>query len=259
MSGTGITHARFAALRVKDAVVDRLRDATGERPSVDTEAPDLRLNLALRKGVAQLSVDLGGGSLHRRGWRRSQGEAPLKETLAAAVLLRGGWPALHAQGGGLLDPMCGSGTLLIEGAAMAADLAPGLLRHGAELPSRWRGFDVPLWQRLLDDARARDRTATLRPIFFGSDDDPAAIRAAMVNAAAAGFAELIHFERRGIEALATPPVAPGLVVSNPPYDARLAADPALYRGIGDALRRAVPQWHAALLCGDEELVFKRIV
>ena len=255
LSGTGLTHARFAAQRVKDAVVDQVREATGERPSVDTDAPDLRLNLALRKGVATLSVDLGGGSLHRRGWRRGQGEAPLKETLAAAVLLRGDWPQRYAAGGALLDPMCGSGTLLIEGAAMAADRAPGLGRFGDAAPSRWRQFDAGLWQSLLEQARQRDRTAGLEPRFFGSDSDAAAVHMAMANAAAAGFADCIHFDRRAIDALATPPAASGLVVANPPYDARLAADAALYRSLGEALRRAVPEWSAALLCGDEPLAF----
>src|SRR5690606_42100606 len=114
----------------KDAVVDAMRAHTGARPDVDVDAPDLRLNLVVRKGRAVLSVDLGGGPLHRRGWRRQQGEAPLKETLAAAVLLRGGWPKVAGEGGQLLDPMCGSGTLLIEGVLMAADVAPGLQRLG---------------------------------------------------------------------------------------------------------------------------------
>ncbi len=132
VSGEAITHARFAAQRVKDAVVDVFRAQGLERPSVDVDAPDLRLNLSLRKGRATLSVDLGGGPLHRRGWRASAHEAPLKENLAAAVLLRGGWPNLYAaEGGALLDPMCGSGTLLIEGALMAADVAPGLGRMQA--------------------------------------------------------------------------------------------------------------------------------
>src|SRR5690606_40423582 len=103
----------------------------------DVVSPDIRLNLVVRKGRAILSVDLGGGPLHRRGWRAAQGDAPLKENLAAAVLMRGGWPALYAEGGALLDPMCGSGTLLIEGALMAADVAPGLLRQGDAPPSRW--------------------------------------------------------------------------------------------------------------------------
>src|SRR5690606_39314931 len=115
---------------------DALRQATGARPDVDLEAPVVRLNLVVRKGRAIVSVDLGGGPLHRRGWRRAQGLAPLKENLAAAVLLRGGWPALHADGGALLDPMCGSGTLLFEGATMAADVAPGLRRHGVRPPDR---------------------------------------------------------------------------------------------------------------------------
>src|SRR5690606_3118651 len=147
-SGSAIPHARYAAQRVKDAGVDVLREATGARPDVDVAAPDLRLNLVVRKGRALLSIDLGGGPLHRRGWRGAQGEAPLKETLAAAVLMRGGWAGLYAQGGSLLDPMCGSGTLLIEGALMAADVAPGLLRHGDVAPSRWRGFDIDAWRAL---------------------------------------------------------------------------------------------------------------
>ncbi|HET6397718.1 MAG TPA: THUMP domain-containing protein, partial [Pseudoxanthomonas sp.] len=128
VSGEAITHARYAAQRVKDAVVDGFRARGLERPSVDVESPDLRLNLSLRKARAVLSVDLGGGPLHRRGWRAARHEAPLKENLAAGVLLRGGWPALYAEGGALLDPMCGSGTLLIEGALMAAGVAPGLGR-----------------------------------------------------------------------------------------------------------------------------------
>jgi len=321
VSGSAITHARYAAQRIKDAVVDVLRETSGARPDVDVESPDLRLNLVVRKGRALLSVDLGGGPLHRRGWRRSQGDAPLKENLATAVLLRGGWPKLYAEGGALLDPMCGSGTLVIEGALMAADVAPGLLRHGDVLPSRWRGFDADAWRALFDDATARERDgrAALRPVFDGSDLDPQAIRAARENAAAAGLRDAIRWEVRPVEQLevdflarhsrqsgrsfttaqsAGHPFAPGhfpgratakmdsrfrgndgaedpvtdgnmasaaqsaeagifrgLVACNPPYDARLAADPALYRTLGDALKRAVPEWRASLLCGDRELAF----
>ena len=264
VSGDAITHARYAAQRLKDAVVDALREATGARPDVDLEAPDVRLNLVVRKGRAIVSVDLGGGPLHRRGWRRAQGLAPLKENLAAAVLLRGGWPALHADGGALLDPMCGSGTLLIEGALMAADVAPGLLRHGDRPPSRWLGFDHDGWAALVDEALARERAgrAALRAVFDGRDADPEAIRAARENATAAGLRDAIRWEVRDI-AQPAPTADPqadagasrGLVVCNPPYDARLAADPALYRALGDALRGAVPGWRASLLCGDRELAF----
>ena len=262
VSGEAITHARYAAQRVKDAVVDTLRGPDGERPSVDLDNPDLRLNLVVRAnkaGVfkALLSVDLGGGPLHRRGWRLEQGEAPLKENLAAAVLLRGGWAQLYAEGGALLDPMCGSGTLLIEGALMAADVAPGLQRDGAALqtPSRWRGFDPLQWRALVDDAKNRAEVgrAALRPVFHGSDLDPHAIRAARANAERAGVLEAIGFVVRDVTVLPAMPEPRGLAVCNPPYDARLAADPALYRALGDALKTAAPGWKASLLCGDADL------
>ncbi|RDZ27833.1 bifunctional 23S rRNA (guanine(2069)-N(7))-methyltransferase RlmK/23S rRNA (guanine(2445)-N(2))-methyltransferase RlmL [Lysobacter silvisoli] len=258
VSGTAITHARYAAQRVKDAVVDTLRARTGARPDVDVDAPDVRLNLVVRKNRAIVSIDLGGGSLHRRGWRQKQGEAPLKENLAAAVLLRGGWPAVYAEGGALLDPMCGSGTLLIEGALMAADVAPGLLRHEGLPPTRWRGFDAALWRTLCEQARAREDAgrAALRPVFYGSDLDPHAIRAARDNEVMAGLAGVIQWQAAAVEQLQWPAdalPANGVAVCNPPYDARLAADPALYRALGNSLKRLVPQWRASLLCGDADL------
>ncbi|MDQ3618245.1 MAG: bifunctional 23S rRNA (guanine(2069)-N(7))-methyltransferase RlmK/23S rRNA (guanine(2445)-N(2))-methyltransferase RlmL [Pseudomonadota bacterium] len=261
VSGEAITHARYAAQRVKDAVVDVMRAASGARPDVDVEAPDVRINLVIRKGRAIVSIDLGGGSLHRRGWRQKQGEAPLKENLAAAVLLRGHWPQVYADGGALLDPMCGSGTLLIEGALMAADVAPGLLRHGVRPPTRWRGFDADAWSVLVDEARQRETVgrAALRPVFFGSDIDPHATRSARDNEVVAGLAGVIELKVASIGQLqkhaAETAQSPGLVVCNPPYDARLAADPALYRALGNALKAAVPTWRASLLCGDAELAY----
>ena len=257
VSGTAITHARFAAQRVKDAVVDRLRGQGLERPSVNVDFPDVRINLSLRKGRATISIDLGGGALHRRGWRLAQHEAPLKENLAAAVLLRAGWPKIHAEGGGLADPMCGSGTLLIEGALMAAAVAPGLLRHGSIPPSRWLGFDRAAWKALMAEAREREAAgrAALRPVFYGSDFDARAIAAARENADSAGVADVLRLEVRDVADMPALAQETGCVVCNPPYDERLAADSALYRRLGDALKGAVPQWKASLLCGNAELAF----
>ncbi len=256
VSGPVLTHERYVAQRIKDAIVDRMRAAHGVRPSVDVEAPDLRLNFVVRKGKGLLAIDLGGGALHRRGWRGSQGEAPLKENLAAAVLMRGAWPQVFKDGGALLDPMCGSGTLLIEGALMAADEAPGLQRWEGAAPSRWRGFDGALWRTLEREAHERaaaGRTHLARDIFFGADSDPRALQSAQANADRAGVSDWLRLDRRPVSALVAPGPARGLVVCNPPYDQRLAADPALYRELGDALRRAVPDWRASLLCGDDEL------
>ncbi|MFT4257524.1 MAG: bifunctional 23S rRNA (guanine(2069)-N(7))-methyltransferase RlmK/23S rRNA (guanine(2445)-N(2))-methyltransferase RlmL [Pseudoxanthomonas sp.] len=255
VSGDAITHSRFAAQRIKDAIVDQFRDSALPRPSVDVENPDVRINLSLRKGRATLSIDLSGGPMHRRGWRREQNEAPLKENLAAAVLMRGGWPQLYRDGGALLDPMCGSGTLLIEGALMAADVAPGLQRHGNVLPTRWLGFDAPSWRALFADATAREQAGrtTLKPVFFGSDLDPRAIRGAKENAVLAGLAGQLQFDTCDVAKLEPLPIERGLAVCNPPYDERLAADAALYRLLGDALKRTVPNWRASLLCGNPEL------
>ncbi|HHW4683598.1 MAG TPA: bifunctional 23S rRNA (guanine(2069)-N(7))-methyltransferase RlmK/23S rRNA (guanine(2445)-N(2))-methyltransferase RlmL, partial [Xylella sp.] len=271
VSGDVITHARYAAQRVKDAVVDTLRDAGVVRPSVDVQHPDVRLNLSLRKGRATLSVDLGGGALHHRGWRQAPHAALLKESLAAAVLLRAGWAGIYSEGDGLLDPMCGSGTLLIEGALMVADVAPGLFRYtdpsvmssvsvaerSVLLPSRWSGFDVAAWTALVADAqqRAKRGLAALRPVLRGSDIDPRALAAASANARSAGVQDAIEFVVSGIDVLPVMSQSRGVVVCNPPYDVRLAADQMLYQHLGAALRRAVPTWRAALLCGSTTLAF----
>lgn len=257
VSGSAVTHARYAAQRTKDAVVDRLRETVGARPDVDVESPDVRIDLVVRKGRAIVSIDLSGGGMHRRGWRRVQGEAPLKETLASAVLMRGDWPRRYREGGALLDPMCGSGTLLIEGALIAADVAPGLQRHAGGLPTRWKGFDAQAWATQVEEAtqRAQSGLAALRGCFVGRDVDPHAVHATRQNAQAAGVAEALELAVADVAALSVPGHATGLVACNPPYDARLAADAALYRSLGDALRRETPDWGASLLCGDAELAF----
>ena len=257
VSGSAVTHARYAAQRVKDAVVDRMREAAGDRPDVDVEAPDVRIDLVVRKGRAIVSIDLSGGGMHRRGWRRVQGEAPLKETLACAVLVRGDWARRYREGGALLDPMCGSGTLLIEGALIAADVAPGLQRHAGGQPTRWKGFDGAAWSMQVADAtqRAQAGRAALRACFIGRDVDPHAVHATRQNAQAVGVDAALDLAAGDVAALSVRGHATGLVACNPPYDARLAADAALYRALGDALRRETPNWGASVLCGNAELAF----
>lgn len=253
-----LTHSQFIAQRVKDAVVDQFRQQGGTRPGVDTDEPDVRLNLRLKRDRATLSIDLAGAPLHRRGWREMQGEAPLKENLAAAILLRARWPETYAAGGALLDPMCGSGTLLVEGAWMAADVAPGLYRDYYGFLG-WQQHDLALWRGLLDEARQRAEAGlrALRPCFFGSDADPRMIQTAKRNAQAAGVAGFLALEKRDVAHAAPPPgVASGLVVTNPPYGERLGERnemPALYHALGEALRTRFTGWRAAVLAGDAEL------
>ncbi len=253
-----ITHSRYGAQKVKDAVVDRLREISGRRPSVDTERPDLRLHAHLERGRAELSIDLSGESLHRRGYRLAGAEAPLKENLAAAILLRAGWPRVAGTGGALLDPMCGSGTLLIEGALMAADSAPGLGREYFGFTG-WLGHRPELWDGLLAEA-ARRRAAGLAelPPILGFDADARAIEAARANAGRAGLAAHIRIERRVLERLTAPPDAgaPGLVVANPPYGERLGDAEALgplYATLGARLREHFTGWRAAVFTGNPEL------
>ncbi|MGN2252653.1 bifunctional 23S rRNA (guanine(2069)-N(7))-methyltransferase RlmK/23S rRNA (guanine(2445)-N(2))-methyltransferase RlmL [Frateuria sp. GZRe12] len=253
-----LTHSQFIAQRVKDAVVDQFRQREGARPGVDTEEPDVRLNLRLKRDRATLSLDLAGSPLHRRGWREQQGEAPLKENLAAAMLLRARWPEVYAEGGALLDPMCGSGTLLIEGALMAADSAPGLRREYFGFLG-WKQHDIALWRGLLEEARQRAEAGlrNLRAAFFGSDADPRMVQTAKRNAQEAGVAGFLTLEKHDV-AHAAPPAGQtrGLVITNPPYGERLgdrAQMPQLYRALGDALRARFTGWRAAVLAGDAEL------
>ena len=257
----GISHSQFGALRVKDAIVDRFRARCGERPSVDREAPDLRVQAYLHQGQVTLSLDLTGQSLHLRGYRRLGSAAPLKENLAAAILLRAGWPELVAAGAALLDPLCGSGTLCIEGALIAADIAPGLGHRHWGLTG-WCGHEPATWETLLAEARERrvaglGRLAASGISIRGYDRDPAAIDAAQDNLARAGLAGRVHFECRELrEAAPGRADDQGLVVANPPYGERLgeAAElPGLYGLLGQVLRERFRGWRAAILTGNLEL------
>ncbi|MCC7198479.1 MAG: bifunctional 23S rRNA (guanine(2069)-N(7))-methyltransferase RlmK/23S rRNA (guanine(2445)-N(2))-methyltransferase RlmL [Gammaproteobacteria bacterium] len=253
---SAITHTQYGAQKTKDAVCDQFREKHGIRPSVDTAAPDLRINVHLDRDQATVSIDLAGESLHRRGYRARQVAAPLKENLAAAILLRAGWPAIAAAGGGFLDPMCGSGTLVIEAALIAGDVAPGLLRarHGFE---RWPGHDAGLWQRLkieADQRRARGKVAAGR--IRGYDRDSLAVRVALENAERAGLKGIVHFERREVTDLVEPNLPTGLVAVNPPYGERIGEIEALeglYAALGTGLRDKYQGWEAAVFVANPEL------
>jgi len=256
-AGSQITHTQFGAQKVKDAIVDRLRERFGRRPSVEREHPNLRINCYLHNDQATVYLDLSGDSLHRRGYREETVIAPLKENLAAALLLKAGWPAIAAAGGSLLDPLCGSGTLPIEAALLATDSAPGLLRQYWGFLG-WLQHDAVLWEAVLTEARQR-REQGLRqvPPIVGYDRDPRAIRAALVNAGRAGVQTLIRFECRELtQALPPRSEAPGLVIVNPPYGERLgdvqALEP-LYAQLGDWLKTHCQGWTAAVFTGNPDL------
>jgi 23S rRNA (guanine2445-N2)-methyltransferase / 23S rRNA (guanine2069-N7)-methyltransferase len=250
-----IRHTIYGSQLLKDAVCDNLRDATGERPNIKPERPDVLLHLHVEGPTALVSVDFSGESLHRRGYRSEGGRAPLKENVAAAVLLRAGWPAIAEQGGILLDPMCGSGTFLTEGALIAADAAPALDRDYFGFLG-WRGHDAELWERLRTEARARRAARPARRCILGSDNDSEAARMAIANGAHAGVADWLHIEKRSLSEIARPKGEAGLVVANPPYGERIGAEsglPALYSELGAVLRERFQGWQAAILTGNPPL------
>ncbi len=254
-------HSLYAALRIKDAVADRFRVLTGHRPSVDTEKPDIRINVHVKKDLAQVSLDLSGESLHKRFYRTRGGTAPLKENLAAAILLRARWPQMAKKNAPLLDPFCGSGTLLIEAALMALDMAPGLRRKSFGF-TKWKQHDRALWKSLLAEAekRADQGTDGISKRFFGFDRDPKAIANARNNAIRAGVEEAISFRIRNMESLAPPPsIVPGLLVANPPYGERMGkkADlENLYQRLGNRLKKEFQGWSAAVFTASPHLAKK---
>lgn len=252
-----ITHSQFGAQKVKDGIVDRFRDIYGHRPSVERTRPDLRINCYLLNDAATISLDLSGDSLHRRGYREATVLAPLKENLAAALLLKCGWPAVAAAGGPLVDPLCGSGTLPIEAAWIAADIAPGLLREYWGFLG-WLKHEPATWASLMDEARERREAAMGRtPPIAGYDRDARAIRSALINADRAGVQGLIHLESREIGRVEPPRSrVSGLIIANPPYGERLGEVEdlkPLYEQLGDLLKARFCGWKAGVFTGNPEL------
>jgi 23S rRNA (guanine2445-N2)-methyltransferase / 23S rRNA (guanine2069-N7)-methyltransferase len=252
-----ITHTHFGALKLKDAICDGLRAWAGYRPDVQRERPDVRVHAHANGEQVTVSLDLSGESLHRRGYRGAAGDAPLKENVAAGILLRAGWPQLAAEGAGFLDPMCGSGTLVIEAALMAAGRAPGLLRDYFGFIG-WRGHDAARWARVLAGAQAQVRTVPPehQPL-RGVDRDASSIRAAVDNAQRAGIAPWVHFATGLLaQSQPLPGQTVGLLATNPPYGVRMedmAGARVAHRELGIVLREHFQGWHAAVFTGTPEL------
>ncbi len=254
-SDSCITHSRYGAQLTKDAVVDRFRENTGSRPGVDRATPHIRINVYLFKNRARVSLDMAGSSLHRRNYRIDGGLAPLKENLAATILLATEWPALAKKGVPLVDPMCGSGTLLIEAAMMATGMAPGLQRDYFGF-SGWRQHQADTWNTIIDEAKNSVKLENL-PSVSGYDIDAKAVATALANIESAGLGGLIPVEQSDFFKRREPlPGGPGLVVVNPPYGDRLEPDSeigAFYSKLGRSLRRQAANWKLALLTGKPAL------
>jgi putative N6-adenine-specific DNA methylase len=238
----------FATLKIKDAVCDKMRSLSGRRPSVDTRAPDVPLQAHLTERDFTLYLDTSGEPLFKRGRRLAAGEAPLRENLAAGILRLAGW----TPGIPLLDPMCGSGTILLEAAHMALDIAPGLGRRFAF--EQFKNFDNRLWRELARQSAMRQGTKSALAI-YGSDLSGAALKTARVNLAAAGVDRIVSLQKADFLELAAP-ASEGIIVTNPPYGVRLGEQQQLaefYPKLGDALKKRFSGWRAYLLSADMRL------
>ena len=244
-----LTSLEFATLRTKDAVCDRMRADHGVRPSIDKRAPDVRVHVHLTDREATVYVDTSGEPLFKRGYRQEADEAPLRENLAAGLLALAQW----TPGQPLLDPMCGSGTIVTEAALIAAGRAPGLARTFGFQKLAW--YDGPTWQRIKQAARDRIGTAPLAPSIVASDMSEGAVGKTRSNLRTAQVDALVHVERADILTREAP-ATEGVLIANPPYGVRLAEAnelAALYPRLGDALKRNFAGWSAYLFTGDLRL------
>lgn len=251
---SAITHSRFAALKLKDGLVDHFRNKTGIRPSVKTDRPGVQIHLHIDNNLATISLDLSGESLHRRGYRDASGKAPLKETLGAAIVALSGWMNAPKT---LIDPMCGAGTLLIEAALMFGDSAPGLSR-GYYGFKGWLRHNEGMWTELVDEALAREAAGEDKewPAMVGYDCDPAVARAAQRNVERAGLERYITIKHGEMAGLPRSEDEGGLLLSNLPYGERLSESELvsqLYRGYGRILRGRFSGWRAGVFIANPEL------
>lgn len=251
-----LNHTHFTALQVKNAIVDQQRRQFGQRSSVDTQNPDLLINVHIHQNRCILSLDSSGSSLHKRGYRPAMGLAPLKETLAAALLDMAEWePSLP-----FFDPLCGSGTLPLEASLKALNIAPGLFRMQFAF-EKWSDFDEPLWNQLLKEAE-NSELAELKAPIIGCDRDLDILNQARINAEQCGVADKITFTQKDLSLLSLldAPADRGVIICNPPYgerigDAKELGD--LYKLLGDVFKQSFKGWTAFVLTGNKELA-KRV-
>lgn len=244
-----LNHTHFTALQVKNAIVDRQQETLGDRSDVDTQSPDLRINVFIDQDRASVSLDSSGSSLHRRGYRPAVGKAPLKESLAAALIQLSGWqPDLP-----FLDPMCGSGTLPLEASLKALNIAPGRFRDRFGFET-WMDFDELLWERLLREVDSSELDALQAPI-MGSDRSEDVIQQARTNANRCGVSQHVKFSQTDLEAVEAPADC-GFLFCNPPYGERLGSDlelGAFYKLLGNVLKQRFKGWKAYILSGNKQL------
>ena len=243
-----LTSLNFVTLKIKDAVCDKIRRLSGRRPSVDTHEPDIPIQGHLTDRDFTLYLDTTGEPLFKRGQRMTAGEAPLRENLAAGILRLAGW----VPGTPLLDPMCGSGTILLEAAHMALDIAPGLGRHFAF--EKFKNLDGRRWRELLEKTVVRQKPKVPLPI-YGSDLSGEVLKAARTNLMAARLEKVVNLKRADVLEISAP-AKEGLIVTNPPYGVRLGEQQRLaefYPKLGDVLKKQFSGWRAYLLSADMRL------
>ena len=248
LNNSNLTHSLYVALKTKDAIVDQFRDATGDRPSVDIENPDFRIHLHIYENQCTLSFDSSGESLYKRGYRDHTNVAPLNEALAAALVLHSGWDKKMP----LADFMCGSGTILIEAAMLALNIAPNKFRERFGF-MQWKDFDAALWKKIYDEAVATELPAGDLKL-YGSDISTRGLEKAEQNIANAGLTGVIKLRKGSFENFSIPEDA-GMLISNPPYGQRIEPDDilAMYKGIGDTMKQNLRGWTCWIFSGNLEV------
>lgn len=242
---------RFIAMKVKDAIVDQFRDKFGIRPSIDNERPDLSVYVKTYKNRFSVAIDTSGDSLFMRGYRLESGDAPMKENLAAGLLRLAEWDGKTP----IVDPMCGSGTILIEAAMKVMNIAPGTMRKSFGF-MKLQNFDSKVWDEVLDEALDEEKPDCGDLHFYGYDIDKRVLMKAIENAKRAGVNEFIKFKREEVMSLKAP-VEKGVIITNPPYGARLGDEDNLkdvYRDFSHTLKNEFKGWNAWILSGNKDLI-----